>query len=173
MKMDIEKVARLARLELSEEEKETFGNQLEQILTYMEQLNQLDTTGVEPTSHAIPIQNVFREDETQSSFPGEKCWALPLRKRMDQITLAFDKAGNFNATETRNVSIDAIKPAVSFASNTETSGTSVSRNNIVINATATDANLRNITIYLYNSTARINLTKQLRKPVIFQLHWPG
>jgi hypothetical protein len=86
---------------------------------------------------------------------------------------AFDKAGNFNATETRNVSIDAIKPAVSFASNTETSGTSVSRNNIVINATATDANLRNITIYLYNSTARINLTKQLRKPVIFQLHWPG
>ena len=44
MKMDIEKVARLARLELSEEEKETFGNQLEQILTYMEQLNRLDTS---------------------------------------------------------------------------------------------------------------------------------
>ena len=48
MKMDIEKVARLARLELSEEERETFGNQLEQILTYMEQLNRLDTTGVKP-----------------------------------------------------------------------------------------------------------------------------
>ncbi len=72
MKMDIEKVARLARLELSEEEKVTFGNQLEQILTYMEQLNRLDTTGVEPTSHAIPIHNVFREDEPRSSFPQEE-----------------------------------------------------------------------------------------------------
>ena len=72
MKMDIEKVARLARLELSEEEKETFGNQLEQILAYMEQLNQLDTKGVEPTSHAIPIYNVFREDERTPSFPKEE-----------------------------------------------------------------------------------------------------
>jgi aspartyl-tRNA(Asn)/glutamyl-tRNA(Gln) amidotransferase subunit C len=72
MKMDIEKVARLARLELTEEEKETFGNQLGQVLTYMEQLNRLDTTGVEPTSHAIPLYNVFREDETNSSFPREE-----------------------------------------------------------------------------------------------------
>ncbi|MEW6376909.1 MAG: Asp-tRNA(Asn)/Glu-tRNA(Gln) amidotransferase subunit GatC [Thermodesulfobacteriota bacterium] len=71
MKMDIEKVARLARLELSEEEKETLGNQLEQILTYMEQLNRLDTNRVEPTSHAIAIQNVFREDETRPPFPKE------------------------------------------------------------------------------------------------------
>ncbi len=72
MKMDIEKVARLARLELSEEERVTFASQLEQILTYMEQLNRLDTTGVEPTSHAIPIHNVFREDEVKPSFPQEE-----------------------------------------------------------------------------------------------------
>ena len=72
MKMDIEKVARLARLELSEEERVTFGAQLEQILSYMEQLNQLDTTGVEPTSHAIPIHNVFREDQNNASFPQEE-----------------------------------------------------------------------------------------------------
>jgi len=72
MKMDIEKVARLARLELSEEERVTFGAQLEQILSYMEQLNQLDTTGVEPTSHAIPIHNVFREDQINASFPQEE-----------------------------------------------------------------------------------------------------
>jgi len=72
MKMDIEKVARLARLELSEEETITFGNQLEQILTYMEQLNRLNTTGVEPTSHAIPIHNVFREDKPRPSFPQEE-----------------------------------------------------------------------------------------------------
>jgi len=72
MKMDIEKVARLARLELSEEEKKTFQNQLEQVLTHMEQLNRLDTTGVKPTSHAIPIQNAFREDETRPSFQQEE-----------------------------------------------------------------------------------------------------
>ena len=76
MKMDIEKVARLARLELSEEEKMTFGSQLEQILTYMEQLNTLDTAGVEPTSHAIPIYNVFREDEVNPSFPQEEVLAI-------------------------------------------------------------------------------------------------
>ncbi len=76
MKMDIEKVARLARLELSEEERETFGNQLEQILTYMEQLNRLDTSGVEPTSHAIPIYNVFREDEVKSSIAQEEVLAI-------------------------------------------------------------------------------------------------
>jgi aspartyl-tRNA(Asn)/glutamyl-tRNA(Gln) amidotransferase subunit C len=76
MKMDIEKVARLARLELSEEEKVTFGNQLEQILTYMEQLNGLDTTGVEPTSHAIPIYNVFRKDEVGLSLPQEEVLAI-------------------------------------------------------------------------------------------------
>ena len=76
MKMDIEKVARLARLELSEEERKTFGNQLEQILTYMEQLNQLDTIGVEPTSHAIPLHNVFREDETRASFSQEEILSI-------------------------------------------------------------------------------------------------
>jgi len=70
--MDIEKVAKLARLELSEDEKRTFEEQLEQILTYMEQLNRLDTTGVEPTSHAIPMVNVFREDEIKPSFPREE-----------------------------------------------------------------------------------------------------
>ncbi len=71
MKMDIEKVARLARLELSEQEKEILGNQLEQILSYMEQLNRLDTTGIEPTSHAIPVYNAFREDETKPSLRKE------------------------------------------------------------------------------------------------------
>ncbi len=76
MKMDIEKVARLARLELSEDEKETFGNQMEQILTYMEQLNGIDTTGVEPTSHAIPVYNVFRDDEVKPSFPKEEVLAI-------------------------------------------------------------------------------------------------
>jgi aspartyl-tRNA(Asn)/glutamyl-tRNA(Gln) amidotransferase subunit C len=72
MKMDIEKVARLARIELSEEEKKTFGSQLEQILAHMEQLNRLDTRGVEPTSHAIPMVNVFRDDEVKPSASREE-----------------------------------------------------------------------------------------------------
>ncbi len=72
MKMDIDKVVRLARLELSDEDKETFGKQLEQILTYMEQLNRLDTAGVEPTSHAIPLYNAFREDEPRPSVAQEE-----------------------------------------------------------------------------------------------------
>ncbi len=70
--MDIEKVARLSRLQLSSQEKETFGNQLDQILTYMEQLNRLDTKGIEPTSHAIPVYNAFREDEARPSSPKEE-----------------------------------------------------------------------------------------------------
>lgn len=72
MKMDIEKVARLARIELSEEEKRIFSQQLEQVLTHMEQLNRLETTGVEPTSHAILLGNVFREDEVGSSVSREE-----------------------------------------------------------------------------------------------------
>jgi aspartyl-tRNA(Asn)/glutamyl-tRNA(Gln) amidotransferase subunit C len=76
MKMDIGKVAKLARLDLSEEERATFGKQLEQILTYMEQLNRLDTTGVEPTSHAIPVHNAFREDETRPSCPQEEVLSI-------------------------------------------------------------------------------------------------
>ena len=76
MKMDIEKVARLARLQLSEDEKKRFEGQLDQILTHIEQLNRVDTTGVEPTSHAIPIHNAFREDEVKPSFPKEEVMGI-------------------------------------------------------------------------------------------------
>lgn len=59
---DVEHVAKLARLELTEEEKVKFSKQLGDILKYVEQMNEVDTTGVEPMSHAIPVVNVFRED---------------------------------------------------------------------------------------------------------------
>jgi len=72
MKMDIEKVARLARLELSEEEREAFRRQLGKILEYMEQLNQVDTSEVEPTSHTLSVFNVFREDEIRDSSSQEE-----------------------------------------------------------------------------------------------------
>ena len=62
---DVEHVANLARLELSEEEKVQYTEQLNAILKYVEQLNELDTTGVEPTSQAMPMFNVMREDEAK------------------------------------------------------------------------------------------------------------
>ena len=58
----IEYVGILAKLELSEEEKEAAKKDMEQMLDYIDTLNKLDTTGIEPMSHVFPVQNVFRED---------------------------------------------------------------------------------------------------------------
>jgi aspartyl-tRNA(Asn)/glutamyl-tRNA(Gln) amidotransferase subunit C len=65
-------VARLARLAMTPEEAERFTEQLSNILTYVEKLNQLDTTRVEPTSHVLPLFNVFREDQVRPSLSSEK-----------------------------------------------------------------------------------------------------
>lgn len=59
---DVEYVARLARLSFSHEEKEKLTAELNEVLTYMEQLNSLDTTGVEPLAHVIELENVLRDD---------------------------------------------------------------------------------------------------------------
>ncbi len=67
----IEYVARLARLDLSPAEKEKFSRQLGEITKYIEKLNQLDTTQIEPTAHILPLQNVWRRDEAQDSLPRE------------------------------------------------------------------------------------------------------
>lgn len=64
----VRQVAKLARLELSEAEETTFTDQLGSILGYVEQLEQLDTTGVEPTAHALPVSNVVRADEVRPSL---------------------------------------------------------------------------------------------------------
>lgn len=64
---EVERVATLARLEFTEDEKETFTHQLNDILSYMEKLNELDTSNVEPLSHVIELQNVFREDKVEQS----------------------------------------------------------------------------------------------------------
>ncbi|WP_364153687.1 Asp-tRNA(Asn)/Glu-tRNA(Gln) amidotransferase subunit GatC [Paenibacillus sp. LPE1-1-1.1] len=69
---DVEHVARLARLELSDSEKDKFTEQLNAILKYAEKLNGLDTENVEPTSHVLPITNVMRADENRPSLPIEK-----------------------------------------------------------------------------------------------------
>ena len=59
---DVKHVAKLARLELTEEEINKYSKQLGSILEYVEQMNEVDTTGIEPMPHAIPVYNVMRED---------------------------------------------------------------------------------------------------------------
>ena len=77
----IEYVGILAKLELSEEEKEQAKKDIGSMLDYIDKLNELDTTGMEPMSHVSKIQNVFREDvvtngdeseKTLKNAPGEK-----------------------------------------------------------------------------------------------------
>jgi len=69
---DVEHVANLARLELSEEEKSLFTEQMNAILKYADKLNELNTDHVEPTSHPMPLVNVMREDVARPSLPIEK-----------------------------------------------------------------------------------------------------
>lgn len=69
---DVEHVAKLARLALSDEEKTRFTDQLNAILKYAEKLNELDTEGVEPTTHVLPVNNVLREDAARPSWPIEE-----------------------------------------------------------------------------------------------------
>ena len=66
---EVEGVANLARLEVTTEEKQHLTEQINRILLYMEKLNELDTTRVVPTSHAIDLHNAFREDRVQESLP--------------------------------------------------------------------------------------------------------
>ena len=72
---EVEHVAKLARLELSEDEKGIFTRQLSAILTYMDQLKTLDTRGVEPTMTVLPTENVFRDDEVRPSLSQERALA--------------------------------------------------------------------------------------------------
>ena len=80
----VEHIAHLARLEFNEKEIEAFTRQMDNILTYFDKLQEVDTTAVEPTSHAIQVKNVFREDEVKKSI------ALDL-----SLKNAPEKEGNF------------------------------------------------------------------------------
>jgi aspartyl-tRNA(Asn)/glutamyl-tRNA(Gln) amidotransferase subunit C len=66
---EIEHIAFLARLSLSDEEKQMFGSQLSSILDYMEKLNELDTSAVQPTSHILSLDNIMRDDLATPSIP--------------------------------------------------------------------------------------------------------
>jgi len=74
-KEQVEHVAKLARLEVSEDEKAMFARQLSAILTYMDQLKEVDTEGVEPTATVLPTENVWREDAVRLSLAQEQALA--------------------------------------------------------------------------------------------------
>ena len=69
---DVDHVSALAHLKFSEEEREQLVDQLNAILAYMEKLNTLDTTAVDPTSHVLRLKNVFRDDEAGTSLSQEE-----------------------------------------------------------------------------------------------------
>ena len=71
----IEYVGILAKLELSAEEKESAKSDMGRMLDYIDKLNELDTSGVEPMSHVFPVSNVFREDEVANGDEHEKILA--------------------------------------------------------------------------------------------------
>lgn len=68
---DVEQVALLSRLELGENDVEKFTGQLNAILDYIDVLSKVDTSGVEPTAHVLPVKNVMRADEAKPSLPRE------------------------------------------------------------------------------------------------------
>lgn len=70
-RQDVETVALLSRLEMTPEEMEAYAGQLNAILDYADVLNKLDTKGVEPTAHVLPLKNVMRPDEVKPSLPRE------------------------------------------------------------------------------------------------------
>ena len=74
-KEDIEQIALLARLELTDQEIGKLTVHINQIMDYFAELEKLDTSSVEPTSHVIPIENVFREDRVRPSLTVEEVTA--------------------------------------------------------------------------------------------------
>ena len=81
---DVEAIARLARLHLSDDELERMSVQLDAILAYIDKLSALDVGGVAPTSHAVPLVNVLRDDEVRPSLP-----------QADMLKNAPDRTGEF------------------------------------------------------------------------------
>ncbi|MFZ4598376.1 MAG: Asp-tRNA(Asn)/Glu-tRNA(Gln) amidotransferase subunit GatC [Terrimicrobiaceae bacterium] len=73
--LDVRDVARLARIQLTDEEATTFQSQLGRVLEYVEQLGALDLSDVEPTAHAAPVFNVFREDVARPGLSRESVLA--------------------------------------------------------------------------------------------------
>jgi aspartyl-tRNA(Asn)/glutamyl-tRNA(Gln) amidotransferase subunit C len=78
--IDVVYVAQLARMNLTRDEQELFQKQLSEVLHYVEKLREVDVTQVEAATHAIPVFNVFREDEPRNCFSAEEALSNAPRK---------------------------------------------------------------------------------------------
>ena len=86
-KQEVEKVAKLARLEITQAEKEAFAKQLSQILTHVEKLKRYDTKGIEPTATVLGQVNVFRDDVVGPSLPVDKALANAPERQADGFSV--------------------------------------------------------------------------------------
>ncbi|MFH1856413.1 MAG: Asp-tRNA(Asn)/Glu-tRNA(Gln) amidotransferase subunit GatC [Candidatus Omnitrophota bacterium] len=81
MEIDVKYVAKLAKIELTEEQTGKFQKQFENILSYVDKLKEIDTGNVPPLSHAVSLKNVFREDKAKASLEIEETFSnAPQRK---------------------------------------------------------------------------------------------
>lgn len=84
-RQEVEKIAHLARLALTEAQITEYQEQLSAVLDYADMLNELDLSDVEPTAHAITRQNVIRADEVKPSLPVEEALANAQQSKQDQF----------------------------------------------------------------------------------------
>lgn len=82
---EVEHIAELAKIELTEDEKNTFSDQLDRILEYFKKIDELELEGVEPTTHVMDVYNVFRKDEERESLPQEEVLENAPEKEDDYI----------------------------------------------------------------------------------------
>ena len=82
---EVAKVALLARLRLSAEELDTFTGQLNSIVGFVAQLQELDTSAVEPLAHGVEVRNVFRDDVRTPSLPREEALANAPKRNADSF----------------------------------------------------------------------------------------
>ncbi|MGJ3241914.1 MAG: Asp-tRNA(Asn)/Glu-tRNA(Gln) amidotransferase subunit GatC [Opitutales bacterium] len=85
--IDIDYVARLARIALTDEEKVRYAAQLGDVLAHFERLQAIDVSGVEPTAHTFPVVNVWQEDEPTQPFAPEEALRNAPRQRDNQIVV--------------------------------------------------------------------------------------
>lgn len=83
--IDIDYVANLARIDLTEDERKRFSSQLSDILVHFEQLNQVDIEGVEPMAHAFQVENVLREDNVEEGFTPREAVKHAAAKRNNMV----------------------------------------------------------------------------------------
>lgn len=86
--MDIDHIAKLARIELTDEERQEMGAQLHSILDYFERIQQVDVDDIEPTAHAFAVENVWREhDEPGPTLPVEVLRKMAPEERDNQVVV--------------------------------------------------------------------------------------